>query len=404
MNEFDEIRPYEAGEMKQAFEDLLNDRQFNLVLKGFVPWMPKAVRRGLLRLAFTGVKTPLDFQLRFMKPVVKFIIRKHTDGCQFDDAELKGSDSHSLQSKPTQTAQDTTSPRYTFVSNHRDIVLDSAFLDVMLIEAGYPTTVEIGIGDNLLIYPWIKRLVRMNKAFTVRRSLTPRAMLESSQLMSRYIHHAVNTKRENIWIAQREGRAKDSDDRTQDAVLKMLAMGGEGNPADRLRDLNIVPLTISYEYDPCDYLKAQEFQQKRDNPAFKKSRQDDLDNMRTGIFGYKGRVVYRCAPPINTWIDELASLPKTEFYTALSHRIDHELHRNYELYPCNYIALDILNANREQAEHYSEADVAEFEQYLTAQLAKVNLPDKDEAFLRERMLTMYANPLRNYLKTAKATE
>ena len=401
---FDEIRPYEAGEMKQAFEDLLNDRQFNLVLKGFVPWMPKAVRRGLLRLAFTGVKTPLDFQLRFMKPVVKFIIRKHTDGCQFDDAELKGFDSHSLQSKPTQTAQDTTSPRYTFVSNHRDIVLDSAFLDVMLIEAGYPTTVEIGIGDNLLIYPWIKRLVRMNKAFTVRRSLTPRAMLESSQLMSRYIHHAVNTKRENIWIAQREGRAKDSDDRTQDAVLKMLAMGGEGNPADRLRDLNIVPLTISYEFDPCDYLKAQEFQQKRGNPAFKKSRQDDLDNMRTGIFGNKGRVVYRCAPPINTWIDELASLPKTEFYTALSHRIDHELHRNYELYPCNYIALDKLNANREQAEHYSEADVAEFEQYLTAQLAKVNLPDKDEAFLRERMLTMYANPLRNYLKTAKATE
>lgn len=401
---FDEIRPYEAGEMKQAFEDLLNDRQFNLVLKGFVPWMPKAVRRGLLRLAFTGVKTPLDFQLRFMKPVVKFIIRKHTDGCQFDDAELKGFDSHSLQSKPMQTAQDTTSPRYTFVSNHRDIVLDSAFLDVMLIEAGYPTTVEIGIGDNLLIYPWIKRLVRMNKAFTVRRSLTPRAMLESSQLMSRYIHHAVNTKRENIWIAQREGRAKDSDDRTQDAVLKMLAMGGEGNPADRLRDLNIVPLTISYEFDPCDYLKAQEFQQKRDNPAFKKSRQDDLDNMRTGIFGYKGRVVYRCAPPINTWIDELASLPKTEFYTALSHRIDHELHRNYELYPSNYIALDMLNANREQAEHYSEADVAEFEQYLTAQLAKVNLPDKDEAFLRERMLTMYANPLRNYLKTAKATE
>jgi hypothetical protein len=404
MNEFDEIRPYEAGEMKQAFEELLNDRQFNLVLKGFVPWMPKAVRRGLLRLAFTGVKTPLDFQLRFMKPVVKFIIRKHTDGCQFDDAELKGFDSHSLQSKPMQTAQDTTSPRYTFVSNHRDIVLDSAFLDVMLIEAGYPTTVEIGIGDNLLIYPWIKRLVRMNKAFTVRRSLTPRAMLESSQLMSRYIHHAVNTKRENIWIAQREGRAKDSDDRTQDAVLKMLAMGGEGNPADRLRDLNIVPLTISYEFDPCDYLKAQEFQQKRDNPAFKKSRQDDLDNMRTGIFGYKGRVVYRCAPPINTWIDELASLPKTEFYTTLSHRIDHELHRNYELYPCNYIALDKLNANREQAEHYSEADVAEFEQYLTAQLAKVNLPDKDEAFLRERMLTMYANPLRNYLKTAKATE
>ena len=400
---FDEIRPYEASEMRQAFEELLDDRQFNLVLKGFAPWLPKAVRKGVLRLAFTGVKTPLDFQLRFMKPVVKYIIRKHTDGCRFDDAALKGFDSKTLQdkSKEAQVVDADSSPRYTFVSNHRDIVLDSALLDVMLIENGYPTTVEIGIGDNLLIYPWIKRLVRMNKAFTVRRSLTPRAMLESSQLMSSYIHYAVNTKRENIWIAQREGRAKDSNDRTQDAVLKMLAMGGEGAPADRLRDLNIVPLTISYEYDPCDYLKAQEFQQKRDNPAFKKSRQDDLDNMKTGIFGYKGRVVYRCAAPINTWIDELAALPKTEFYTALSTRIDLELHRNYELYPCNYIALDMLNGNREQASHYSEADVAEFEQYLAAQLAKVSLPDKDDDFLTERMLTMYANPLRNYLEATK---
>ena len=400
---FDEIRPYEASEMKQAFEELLDDRQFNLVLKGFAPWLPKAVRKGVLRLAFTGVKTPLDFQLRFMKPVVKYIMRKHTDGCRFDDAALKGFDSKTLQdkSKEAQVVDADSSPRYTFVSNHRDIVLDSALLDVMLIENGYPTTVEIGIGDNLLIYPWIKRLVRMNKAFTVRRSLTPRAMLESSQLMSSYIHYAVNTKRENIWIAQREGRAKDSNDRTQDAVLKLLAMGGEGAPADRLRDLNIVPLTISYEYDPCDYLKAQEFQQKRDNPAFKKSRQDDLDNMKTGIFGYKGRVVYRCAAPINTWIDELAALPKTEFYTALSTRIDLELHRNYELYPCNYIALDMLNGNREQASHYSEADVAEFEQYLAAQLAKVSLPDKDDDFLTERMLTMYANPLRNYLEATK---
>ncbi len=328
---FDEIRPYEASEMKQAFEELLDDRQFNLVLKGFAPWLPKGLRKGVLRLAFTGVKTPLDFQLRFMKPVVKYIMRKHTDGCHFDDAALRGFDSKALQGKGVQAAGGDNSPRYTFVSNHRDIVLDSAFLDVLLVESGYPTTVEIGIGDNLLIYPWIKRLVRMNKAFTVRRSLTPRAMLESSQLMSKYIHYAVNTKRENIWIAQREGRAKDSDDRTQDAVLKMLAMGGEGSPADRLRDLNIVPLTISYEYDPCDYLKAQEFQQKRDNPAFKKSRQDDLDNMKTGIFGYKGRVVYRCAAPINTWIDELASLPKTEFYSALAHRIDTELHQGYEL-------------------------------------------------------------------------
>ena len=232
----------------------------------------------------------------------------------------------------------------------------------------------------------------MNKAFTVRRGLTAHEMMRSSQLMSRYIHYAVTQKKENIWIAQREGRAKDSSDQTQDAVLKMLAMGGD------LRELNIVPLTISYEFDPCDYLKAQEMQQKRDNPAFKKSRQDDLDNMKTGIFGYQGRVHYHCAAPINTWIDELSDLPKKEFYETLSHRLDCELHQHYRLYPCNYIALDMLENSKASSDssHYIAADVERFEKYLAGQLAKIELPNKDEAFLRERMLTMYANPLRNY--------
>ena len=383
-NEFDEIRPYEAGEMQQAFDELINDRQFSLVLKGFAPWLPKSVRNGLLKLAFIGVKTPLDFQQRFMKPVVKWIIRKHTDGCTFNEKLLPRDKSL----------------RYTFVSNHRDIVLDSAFLDVMLVDAGYPTTVEIGIGDNLLIYPWIKRLVRMNKAFTVRRGLSLRETMAASQLMSRYIHHAVTEKKENIWIAQREGRAKDSSDHTQDAVLKMLAMGSSatsGLPADNLRDLNIVPLTISYEFDPCDYLKAQEFQQKRDNPSFKKSRQDDLDNMKTGIFGYKGRVRYTCAAPINTWIDELSDLPKTEWFKILAERMDCEIYRGYTLYPCNYIALDELEGTNTHVDHYTKSDQERFEKYLAGQLAKIQLPNKDEAFLRERMLTMYANPLRNYL-------
>ena len=270
-------------------------------------------------------------------------------------------------------------------------MLDSAFLDVMLVENGYPTTVEIGIGDNLLIYPWIKRLVRMNKAFTVRRGLTAHEMMRSSQLMSSYIHYAVTQKRENIWIAQREGRAKDSDDRTQEAVLKMLAMGGP------LQELNIVPLTISYEYDPCDYLKAQEMQQKRDNPQFKKSRQDDLDNMKTGIFGYKGRVHYSCAAPINTWMGQLDGLPRNEHYKAICLRMDRELHRNYRLYPCNYIACDKLSkGNPTFKDRYTEADVKRFEDYLKGQLAKVQLPNKDEAFLRECMLTMYANPVKNH--------
>ncbi len=384
LSEFDEIRPYEPSEMKQAFEDLINDRQFARVLKGFAPWIPKGVRNALLRMAFVGIKTPLDFQMRFMKPVVKWIMHRHTSGCSFDDKALR-----SAMAAPG--GGNMADARFTFISNHRDIVLDSALLDVLLVNAKYPTTVEIGIGDNLLIYPWIKRLVRMNKAFTVRRGLTPHEMLNSSQLMSRYIHFAVTQKHENIWIAQREGRAKDSDDRTQESVLKMLAMGGE------LSELNIVPLTISYEFDPCDFLKAQEMQQKRDNPSFRKSRQDDLDNMSTGIFGYKGRVHYRCGTPINAWLQELDGLSKKEYYETLARRFDRELHSGYTLYPCNYIALDRVNGNRDKAAHYTADDERKFDEYLSRQLGKINIPNKDENFLRERMLTMYANPLRNYL-------
>lgn len=384
---FDEIRPYEEGEMKQAFEKLIADRQFCAIMKGFAPWLPKSMRNALLRMAFTGIKTPLDFQKRFMKPVVKYIIRKYTDGCTFDDAALKNENGGNANVKSNHHS------RFTFVSNHRDIVLDSAFLDVMLVDNSYPTTVEIGIGDNLLIYPWIKRLVRMNKAFTVRRGLTAHEMMRSSQLMSDYIHYAVTQKKENIWIAQREGRAKDSDDRTQESVLKMLAMGGD------LKELNIVPLTISYEFDPCDYLKAEEFQQKRDNPSFKKSKQDDLDNMRTGIFGYKGRVSYHCGQPIYAWIDELKDLSRKDFYIELAQRIDREIHAGYELYPCNYIAADELSGKTEFANHYTDKDKQRFDTYLSAQLAKVTLDHPDIAFLRERMLTMYANPLKNYLAT-----
>ena len=372
--EFDEIRPYEAGEMKQAFYDLLNDRQFQMILKGFAPWLPKSVRNGLLRLAFTGIKTPLDFQKRFMKPVVKFIMRKHTDGCSFLDSSIASYDK---------------SQRYTFVSNHRDIVLDSAFLDVLLVEAGYPTTVEIGIGDNLLIYPWIKRLVRMNKAFTVRRGLSLRETLAASQLMSRYIHYAVTQKKENIWIAQREGRAKDSDDRTQPSILKMMAMGGEGSVVERLKQLHIVPLSISYEYDPCDFLKAREFQLKRDVEGWRKTKQDDVESMRTGIMGYKGEVHYHCAPCIDEWLDTLPEdLPKGELFDVIAAHIDSEIHRHYRIYASNRVAAGAESTAEERAA---------FGQYLDQQLGKIRLENADENFLRERLVEMYANPYRNHI-------
>lgn len=372
MNEnFDDIRPYGPGEVRPAVESLLHDRQFMTMLRGFIP-LPKPLIRFIIRALFIGVDTPLDFQLRYMKHVVRYVLRKCSDGCTFSGHPLPAKSQH-----------------HTFVSNHRDIVLDSAILDLKLVEAKYDTTVEIAIGDNLLIYPWIRTLVKINKAFTVKRGLSPRQLLESSMLMSRYIHHAVKEKGENIWIAQREGRAKDSDDRTQDSVLKMLSYGGD------LADLNIVPLTISYEYDPCDYLKAKEFQLKRDNPAYKKTKQDDLENMKTGIMGYKGRIHYECAPCINTWLDDLRTLPKTEFFGEVAKRMDKEIHAGYKLFPCNYIALDMLESGKVYESHYTAADVERFSKYLEGQLAKIDIPNKDDAFLRQCMLTMYANPARN---------
>ena len=221
IHDFDEIRPYSEEEMPVIFNELLADRQFNRVLRALMPGVPTKLRNGILRLMYRGVRSSQDFQLRFMKPVVRYIIWKCTAGMTFN--------------YPTDFSKH---GRYVFLSNHRDIVLDSAFLDVALEGNGFERTVEIGIGDNLLIYPWIKKLVRMNKAFTVRRGLTSHEMMRSSVLMSQYIHFAVNGKQENVWIAQREGRAKDSDDRTQDSVLKMFCLGA---PEELVKQPGLTP-------------------------------------------------------------------------------------------------------------------------------------------------------------------
>ncbi len=380
LKDFDNIRPYNDGEIKQAVEELLADRQFNHLLKGFAPWLPARMRNSMIRAALYGVNTPTQFQVRLMQPVAKYVLYKCSSGYTFSYAGIEPGEE-----------------RYTFVSNHRDIVLDSTFLSVALHDNGFPTTCEIAIGDNLIIYPWIRRLVRLNKAFLVERSLSPRELLASSRLMSEYMHYVINVKKDNIWIAQREGRAKDSDDRTQESVLKMMAMGGEGSNIERLKDLHIVPLTISYEYDPCDYLKAMEFQYKRNNPGWKKSKQDDLDNMKTGILGKKGRIHYHASPCINTWLDELKDLPKTELFHEVARRLDQDIHRGYRLFPCNYVAADLLSGVPNYAEQYTHQEKLAFERYIQSRLALIEMKGKDDAFLRERMLTMYANPVRNYI-------
>lgn len=375
--EFDEIRPYSPEELPQIFKELLADPSFQAVLTNIIPGVPVE----MLAAKLYQCKTNLDVQKTFFHKLLHDIIDKYSDGFDMDTSSLSDKNRN-----------------YTFVSNHRDIVLDPGFLSVGLLDNHFPTTVEIAIGDNLLIFPWIKKLVRINKAFIVQRALSMRQMLESSARMSRYIHFAITQKKENVWIAQREGRAKDSNDRTQDSVLKMLAMAGEGDVIDRLKELNIVPTALSYEYDPCDYLKAQEMQQKRDIEGFKKSKEDDLNNMQTGIFGYKGRVHFQTAPCINEELEALRGLPKTEVFSRISELIDVHIHRNYRIYPGNYVACDLLEGEQTFAGHYTNDDKVRFETYVQKKLDMIQLPNKDEAFLHRCILTMYANPALNHQK------
>ena len=374
--EFDAIRAYEDRDLGATIKALFADEAFRDVLQSLFPNQSLP----LLEKQLSSYTSILEFQKNFIHGLVTQLIQKTGNGLTLDISALTN------KGLP-----------YTYISNHRDIILDSALLDILLIDAEFPQTVEIAIGDNLLVYPWIKHLVRLNKAFIVQRSLSLREMLAASKLMSRYMHFVITQKKNPIWIAQREGRAKDGNDRTQEAVLKMIAMGGEGTTTERLMAMHIVPLSISYEFDPCDFLKAKEFQMKRDNPAYKKTRADDLVNMQTGLFGYKGRVHYACAPCIDDWIATREGLSNAEFFAATARRLDEEIYRNYRLYPNNFMALDLLNNRKDYISHYSEEDKVQFGQYLRQQIDKIDLPNKDEAFLRERLLEMYANPAKNQL-------
>ena len=376
--EFEKMRSLEDNEVRGAVLTLLDDPAFRKVVKGIVKGVPIWVHK----LYTKRFKTVNSFQLGMICPFLVRILKNATTGLTKDFSALP------------QERQD-----FIFLSNHRDIVLDSAFLDYILLLSG-KKSVEIGIGNNLLIHPWIETLVRLNRSFIVNRSATAAELLESSRQLSRYIRFVIEEKKSPVWLAQREGRAKDSDDRTQKSVLKMLAMSGpdEMSLSERLQSLHICPLTISYEYDPCDWLKAAEFQLKRDNPDYVKSEQADLDNMKTGIFGFKGHIHYQVSAPIDSEIAALdSSVPRNQFLDQVAHIIDSHIFKGYRIYPCNRIALDMLQGGNTQEQFYTQAEKEAFQTYLEGQLAKIDIPNPDWDFLKERILTMYANPLINHL-------
>lgn len=374
--QFDPIRPFEPDELPDVFDRLLHNEQFSSVLAYFYPDVPKEALAAKMH----ACKDNLDFQKTFCYGFLVQLLARLSKGCDIDIASLD------------------TDSRYTFISNHRDIVLDSALLDKLLIDAGFNTTCEIAIGDNLLKLPWVKDLVRVNKSFIVERALSMREMLMASKRLSEYMHFVIAEKNDNVWIAQREGRAKDSNDRTQEAILKMMVMGGEGSIIDRLKQLHLVPLAISYEYDPCDYLKAAELQARRDNPSWQKGPMDDVTSMQTGIMGYKGHIHYQCADCIDSYLDTIpADTPKTELFRLIADHIDQQIFAGYRLYPNNYVALDLLHGDSAHADHYTAEDKAQFEAYLKGQLDKIEMEGKDDAYLREQMLKMYANPAINQM-------
>lgn len=375
--EFDDIRPHLDHEVREVLAGLRQDPEFIPFLNQILADVPQDRQEEVM----SNIHSIRDFKAMVVYHVMNKLAAKTT-------FSVTSSGKSGLDQ----------SHKHTFISNHRDIILDSAFLNVICYEAfeGLP---RIAIGDNLLIRPWIRSVVRLCDAFIVKRSPSVREMLKESLTLSKYIRRSITNDEESVWIAQREGRAKDSDDRTQPALLKMLAMSGGTDVPSALEELHIVPLAISYEYDPCDYLKAKEMLQKRLNPDYKKTQMDDFVNMQQGLAGEKGRVHYCFGKELKGLANIVEGCDgKQEQFVRIAEAIDREIHRNYRLYPGNYVAYDLLYGGEKFREMYSDKERTKFESYLQGQLDKIDMEHKDIDFLTQRILEMYANPLINQLK------
>jgi len=255
-------------------------------------------------------------------------------------------------------------------------------------------TTQIAIGDNLLIYDWITHLVKLNRAFVVRRNLGPRELLTASGLISSYIRESLTEKKMSVWIAQREGRTKDGNDQTQISLLKMLNLSNKNSIAEGFDELTIIPLSISYELEPCGISKVSEMI-RRELDEFQKTQADDLKSMGLGIMNPKGRVHFSFGRPILTsFLQSNSHLPTNEFIQLLAERIDHRIHQYYKLWPNNYIAYDLMNGTGEFMDNYTAQEMVGFNKLLSA--AQEALPFSDEV-VRRKFLTMYARPVQNAL-------
>lgn len=370
--DFEDIRPYHDEEVKEKINSLLGEEQFCQIIQQVMPEIPFPMFERQMR----NIDTIYDFQTKVVVPLLDKLLSQSTNGLSYSGIE-------NLEKNKS----------YLFVSTHRDIVLDSALMDYALLKEGF-STAEIAIGDNLMKIPWIVDLVKLNKTFIVKRSLSKDQKLDGSKQLSQYINYTIKEKGENIWIAHKAGRSKDGNDKTNANILKMFNLGGEAEVAiENIKSLNICPVSISYEYNPCDALTLPELMTIANGEKYEKQPMEDLIHMGEGLQGRKGKVEVSFGKPLNGII-EGKDLPKSnpELFQFLAKTIDREIYNSYKLMPTNYMAFDLLNNSSAHASNYSQEEKNEFETYVNKKLQGI---EGDEAFKRETFLKMYAYPVIN---------
>ena len=373
MQKFDAIRPFYDTEINKALHNISNHPMMKALMNFSFPDVADDIWKEQLR----KTHSIRDFQCNFIYQSVQKVLEKSSEGMTTSGFE---------NLKPN-TA-------YLFVSNHRDILLDTTLLNTALFEHGLVMTAS-AIGDNLVKKSFLKTLAKLNRNFLVQRGLTPREMLQSSKLLSEYIGQLLLHENRSVWIAQREGRTKDGNDETNPGVLKMVGMGSdEKNLMDYFRKIQIVPVSISYEYDPTDALKMPQLMAEANNEVYVKEKNEDFTNILSGALGQKKRIHIHVGKVLDAEIDAIKAENdnSNKQVVALAQVIDDAILSNYKLWPTNFIANDIVNNTNRYSHLYTENEKSLFERRLEMRI------DHDNPVALEGFLAMYSNPVVNKLK------
>lgn len=369
--EYEDIRPYADHEVQHVLERVARKASFQKLMAYLFPDKPA----DALIAQLAGIQSVHQLQKQFVQKIVRSIIHK-----SITDLTFEGLD----QLEPDQS--------YLFISNHRDIILDPALVNVLLFEHGFETA-HIAIGDNLLFSKLVSDLMRLNKSFVVQRALKVQDRYDHSLRLSSYIRHVIRDARQPVWIAQGNGRTKDGNDHTLTALLKMLHISGSEDFQESFRQLRIVPVSISYEFDPCDLEKARECLIRFREKTYVKAPEEDKRSMIMGIRQPKGRVHLHFSTPLDDALEVLATIDnKNERFRQLALLIDKQIHKFYRLWPTHYVAADLLYDSDAYASHYTPIERSDFERYLDERLAE---SDQDAKLLRDFFLQIYANPVTN---------